>query len=115
MQAGVGDEVATGGGGDSGHIADMLHHGGNGDGCHDEDGGDVELSNDELLQTHEIGILHSGEIHLTGEGVECLAIVIPCRYCHSGVCVCKMDDIENAKKLAFAVLEDVGAAAPTPA
>lgn len=49
----------------------------------------------------------AGEIHLTGEGVECLVIVIPCRYCHSGVSVCKMDDIENAKKLAFAVLEEM--------
>ena len=44
---------------------------------------------------------------ITGEGVPCVVIVIPCRYCHSGVCVCKMDDIENAKKLAFAVLEDM--------
>ena len=49
----------------------------------------------------------AGEIHLTGEGVPCLVIVIPCRYCHSGASVCKMDDIENAKKLAFAVLEDM--------
>ena len=57
----------------------------------------------------------AGEIHLTGEGVPCLVIVIPCRYCHSGVSVCKLSDIENAKKLAFAVLEDVGAAAPNPA
>ncbi|MBR5303042.1 MAG: M20/M25/M40 family metallo-hydrolase [Clostridia bacterium] len=49
----------------------------------------------------------AGEIHLCGEGVESLVIVIPCRYCHSGVSVCKLDDIENAKKLAFAVLEDM--------
>ena len=49
----------------------------------------------------------AGEIHLAGAGVPCLVIVIPCRYCHSGVCVCKLDDIENAKKLAFAVLEDM--------
>jgi len=49
----------------------------------------------------------AGEIHLCGEGVECLVIVIPCRYCHSGVSVCKLSDIENAKKLTFAVLEEI--------
>ena len=49
----------------------------------------------------------AGEIHLTGEGVDCLVIVIPCRYCHSGASVCKLNDIENAKKLAFAVLEEI--------
>ncbi len=49
----------------------------------------------------------AGEIHLTGEGVECLVIVIPCRYCHSGASVCKLSDIENAKKLAFAVLDEM--------
>ena len=49
----------------------------------------------------------AGEIHLTGEGVESLVIVIPCRYCHSGVSVCKLSDIEHARKLAFAVLEEV--------
>ena len=49
----------------------------------------------------------AGEIHLTGAGVECLVIVIPCRYCHSGVSVCKLSDIENAGKLALAVLEDM--------
>ena len=59
------------------------------------------------LKRGNSGGTDAGEIHLTGEGVESLVIVIPCRYCHSGVCVCKMDDIENAKKLAFAVLEDM--------
>ncbi|MBE5799242.1 MAG: M42 family metallopeptidase [Clostridiales bacterium] len=49
----------------------------------------------------------AGEIHLTGEGVECLVIVIPCRYCHSGVSVCKLSDIEHAKRLTFAVLEEM--------
>lgn len=48
----------------------------------------------------------AGAIHLTGAGVPCLAIVIPCRYCHSGVSVCKLSDIEHAKKLAFAVLDE---------
>lgn len=49
----------------------------------------------------------AGEIHLTGAGVPCLVIVIPCRYCHSGASICKLSDIDNAKKLAFAVLEEM--------
>ena len=49
----------------------------------------------------------AGEIHLTGAGVESLVIVIPCRYCHSGVSVCKLSDIEYAGKLTFAVMEDI--------
>ena len=48
----------------------------------------------------------AGAIHLTGAGVPCLVIVIPCRYCHSGVSVCKLSDIDYAKKLAFAVLDE---------
>ena len=50
VQTGIGDEILAGGGGDGGHIADMLHHGGDGDGSHDQDGGQVELGYDELLQ-----------------------------------------------------------------
>ena len=49
----------------------------------------------------------AGEIHLTGEGVPCVVIVIPCRYCHSGVSVCKLSDIDYAKQLAFAVLDEM--------
>ena len=41
----------------------MLHHGGDGDGGHDQDGGQVELGYDELLQTHEAGLLHGSEAH----------------------------------------------------
>ena len=48
----------------------------------------------------------AGEIHLTGAGVETLVIVIPCRYCHSPVSVCKLSDIEHAEKLALAVLKE---------
>jgi len=48
----------------------------------------------------------AGEIHLTGAGVECLVIVIPCRYCHSPVSVCKMSDIDAARDLAMAVLDE---------
>ena len=49
----------------------------------------------------------AGEIHLTGAGVPCLVIVIPCRYCHSDASVCKLSDIENVGRLAFAVLEEM--------
>ena len=45
----------------------MLHHGGDGDGRHDKDGGHVELGDDELLQTHEVSAGHLGEVHLTGD------------------------------------------------
>ena len=48
----------------------------------------------------------AGEIHLTGEGVDCLVIVIPCRYCHSPVSVCKLSDIDAARELAMAVLDE---------
>ena len=48
----------------------------------------------------------AGEIHLTGAGVECLVIVIPCRYCHSPVSVCKLSDIDAARDLAMAVLDE---------
>ena len=49
----------------------------------------------------------AGEIHKSGAGVPCLTIVIPCRYVHSPASVCKLSDIENAKRLALAVLEDM--------
>ena len=62
MQTGILDEVLTGGGGDGGDVADVLHHGGDGDGRHDKDGGHVELGDDELLQTHEVGTLDRGEV-----------------------------------------------------
>ena len=57
VQAGVCDEVRAGGGGDGGHIADVLHHGGDGDGSHDQDGGQVKLGDDELLQAHKVAAL----------------------------------------------------------
>ena len=62
MQAGVFDEVLAGGGGDSGDVADVLHHGGDGDGRHDKDGGHVELGDDELLQTHDAGAVYLGKV-----------------------------------------------------
>ena len=48
----------------------------------------------------------AGAIHLTGAGVPCVVIVIPCRYCHSGVSVCKLSDIDHAKQLTLAVLDE---------
>ena len=67
MQTGILDEVLAGGGGDGGDVADVLHHGGDGDGRHDQDRGHIELGQDELLQTHEVGAGHLGEVHLTGD------------------------------------------------
>lgn len=49
----------------------------------------------------------AGEIHKSGAGVPCLTIVIPCRYVHSPSSVCKLSDIDNAKRLALAVLSDI--------
>ena len=67
MQAGVSDEVLAGGGGDGGHVADVLHHGGDGDGGHHQDGGQVKLCQDEVLQAHEVGAADLGEVHLSGD------------------------------------------------
>ena len=66
MQAGLLDEVLPHGGGDGGHVADVLHHGGDGDGGHDQDGGKVKLGQDEGLDAHRAGGGHPGEIHLSG-------------------------------------------------
>ena len=63
MQAGILDEVMTGGGGNGGDIADVLHHGGDGDGGHHQDGGNVELGDDELLEADQVGLTHGGEVH----------------------------------------------------
>lgn len=49
----------------------------------------------------------AGEIHKALGGVPCLTIVIPCRYVHSASSVCKLSDIDNAKRLALAALEDM--------
>ena len=67
VQAGILDEVLAGGGGDGGHVTDVLHHGGDGDGRHDQDRGHIELGQDELLQTHEVSAGHLGEVHLAGD------------------------------------------------
>ena len=45
----------------------MLHHGGDGDGGHDQDRGQVKLGDDKLLQAHKVGLAYLGEIHLTGD------------------------------------------------
>ena len=58
------------------------------------------------LKRGNSGGTDAGEIHLTGAGVECLVIVIPCRYCHSPVSVCKLSDIDAARDLAMAVLDE---------
>ncbi len=53
------------------------------------------------------GATDAGEIHLANGGVPCLTIAIPCRYAHSPSSVVKMSDIEAARNLAFAVLEEM--------
>ena len=49
----------------------------------------------------------AGEIHLSAGGVKCLVIVIPCRYAHSPVNVAKLSDIQAARDLAFAVMDEL--------
>ena len=61
MEAGILNEVLTHGGGDGGHIADMLHHGGDGDGSHHQNGGDVELGDLNGGQAQPAGLCNGGE------------------------------------------------------
>ncbi len=43
---------------------------------------------------------NSGAVHLSKEGVRTIALSVPCRYIHTGSCVCNVSDIENLNKLA---------------
>lgn len=47
----------------------------------------------------------AGVIQLSGAGVPCLTIVIPCRYVHSPASVCRLSDIDAARDLAMAVMD----------
>jgi len=67
VQARILDEVDAGGGGDGGHVADVLHHRGDGDGRHDEDGGEVKLRERELLKSDEAGGADRLEGHVARE------------------------------------------------
>ncbi|MBQ4052699.1 MAG: M42 family metallopeptidase [Clostridia bacterium] len=49
----------------------------------------------------------SGSIQRTREGCKVLAVSIPCRYIHSPVSIASLDDIENAGKLALAILNEL--------
>ena len=49
----------------------------------------------------------AGEIHKSLNGIPCLVIVIPCRYAHSPVNVAKLSDIQAARDLAFAVMDEL--------
>ena len=40
----------------------MLHHGGNGDGSHDKDGGQVKLGDDKGLNAHQLSTHHTGVV-----------------------------------------------------
>lgn len=56
------------------------------------------------LKTKVAGGNDSGTIHKTGAGVRCLAISVPCRYLHSGVCVAAKEDISSVYSLCNALL-----------
>ena len=49
----------------------------------------------------------AGPIHLSGTGVPCLVMAVPCRYIHSPASVCKKSDVEALKALTLAVLEEI--------
>ena len=53
VQAGLLNEVLPHGGGDGGHVADVLHHGGQGDGGHHQDSGEVKLGHLERKSTSD--------------------------------------------------------------
>lgn len=42
---------------------------------------------------------NAGQIHKAAEGVNCLAVSVPCRYLHSPSCVIKKSDVVDVKKL----------------
>ena len=65
MQAGILNEVFLGGRADRGNVTDVFHHGRNGDGRHDQDGGEVELGKHELLQAYDLSGLHSFKVHIS--------------------------------------------------
>ena len=50
---------------------------------------------------------NTGAVHLTREGVRCIAISVPCRYIHSSSSVANLEDIENSKKLAVYMLNGI--------
>ena len=73
MQAGILDEVFASGGGNGGDVANVLHHRGDGDGGHDQNGGDVKLGDDKLLETDEVCLADGGKVderlhHAVGVG-----------------------------------------------
>ena len=59
------------------------------------------------LKRLPIGGTDAGAIHLSGEGVPCLVLAVPCRYIHSPANVAKLTDIEAVKQLTLAMLEEL--------
>lgn len=49
---------------------------------------------------------NAGAIHKSGSGVKTITVNTPCRYLHSPSCVCDKNDIESARRLAEALLEE---------
>jgi endoglucanase len=55
-----------------------------------------------------IGGTDAGRIQISQRGVRCAVIAVPARYIHSPASVMSMKDYHNARKLAIAVLKDIG-------
>ena len=76
VQAGVTDEVLAGGGADGSDVADVLHHGGQGDGHDGQHGADEFGAAVNGEQTHGLGmhrnaepggVGHAGKVHCAGD------------------------------------------------
>ncbi|MBC8062725.1 MAG: M42 family metallopeptidase [Clostridiaceae bacterium] len=50
----------------------------------------------------------ASSIQGSGEGARVVTISVPCRYLHSSVSVCSIQDYENTKKLAISYLKTIG-------
>lgn len=51
---------------------------------------------------------NSGAVHLNKGGVRTVAVSVPCRYLHTPSCVASFADVENARKLAQALINEMG-------
>lgn len=49
---------------------------------------------------------NAGSIHKSRAGIKTITVNTPCRYLHSPSCVCDKNDIESARRLAEALLEE---------
>ena len=51
---------------------------------------------------------NSGAFHLNKSGVRTVAVSVPCRYLHTPSCVASFEDVKNARKLAEALINEMG-------